>query len=75
MNHSIEPSITENRKENTSQNAVYIGITLIVGVVSMVATALIAIFSPENLPVVPWIAGGLSAMGVALGYFSSSQRG
>ncbi len=73
MNHSIEPRIAESMKENSSQNSVYVGITAIVGGVSMVATALIVIFSPENLSVAPWIVAGLSTMGIALGYFASNR--
>ena len=73
MNHTLEPSITDDMNDIKIQNSTYIGITAIIGGVSMVSVALIAIFSPENLSVAPWIVGGLSIMGIALGYFSSNR--
>ncbi len=73
MNNLVEPRSTNTMNENTKQNSVYIGITAIVGGTCVVATGLIAIFSPENISVVPWLAGGLSGMGIALGYFASNR--
>ena len=70
MNHSIESNMTDTMNESKSQAPAAIGITAIVGGISLGAIAVIAIFSPENLSVAPWIVGGLSMMGIALGYFS-----
>ncbi len=71
MNHSLESNIIN---ENPQSNAVYFGIAAILGGASLGVIALIAIFSPDNLSVAPWIVGGLSMMGIALGYFSSNSR-
>ena len=73
MNHTLEPSITDTMNENKIQNSAYVGITALIGGVSLGVVAIIAIFSPENLSVAPWIVGGLSIMGIALGYFSSNR--
>ena len=73
MSHTLESSITDTMTENKIQNAATLGITAIVGGVSLAAVALIAIFSPDNISVAPWIVGGLSIMGIALGYFSSNR--
>jgi peptidoglycan/LPS O-acetylase OafA/YrhL len=71
MNRSLESNIIN---ENPQSNAVYFGIAAILGGASLGVIALIAIFSPDNLSVAPWIVGGLSMMGIALGYFSSNSR-
>ncbi len=72
MNHIQSPSI-ENTMNTTKSQNVFVGIAGIVGGVSLVIVTMIAILSPHSLSVAPWIVGGLSAMGVALGYFSSNK--
>lgn len=73
MNNSLEANRTDAMNDPKIQNAAYIGITAIIGGVSLVMVALIVIFSPENISVAPWIVGGLSILGIALGYFSSNR--
>lgn len=70
MNHSLE---TNTMNETKAPNAAYVGIAAIIGGVSVAMVALVAIFSPQNISVAPWIVGGLSIMGIALGYFSSNR--
>ncbi|QXD23301.1 hypothetical protein F7C95_15415 [Opitutia bacterium ISCC 51] len=70
MNHSLETNIMN---ETKVPNAAYVGIAAIIGGVSVAMVALVAIFSPQNISVAPWIVGGLSIMGIALGYFSSNR--
>jgi hypothetical protein len=70
MNHSLETNIMN---ETKAPNAAYVGIAAIIGGVSVAMVALVAIFSPQNISVAPWIVGGLSIMGIALGYFSSNR--
>ena len=73
MNHSLESNITNSMNDTKIQNETVIGIWAIVGSVSPVSVALIAIFSPEIMSVAPWIIRSLSMMGIALGYFSSDR--
>ena len=68
MKHAVETM--KNIKE---RNAALLGIAAIIGGVSLVMVTLIAIFSPSSLSVAPWIVGGLTVLGIALGYFSSKS--
>ncbi|MDG2170564.1 MAG: hypothetical protein P8L44_21860 [Opitutales bacterium] len=73
MNHSIESNLTDTMNDTNIPNNFAVGITAIIGGVSLVSIALIVIFTPENLSIAPWIIGSLSIMRVALGYFSSKN--
>lgn len=73
MDHTQTTVAPATTSEEKSPTGYLVGITLIIGGASLGSVALIAIFSPEYIPVTPWIVAGLSAMGVALGYFS--QKG
>lgn len=57
-------------KNSNLLNSALIGIAAIIGGVSLVTVTLIAIPSPDNLAIAPWIVGILSVLGVALGYFA-----
>lgn len=74
MNHSLEANIANTMNEKSRSSSAIVGITAIIGGVSLVAVALVAIFSPQNLTVTPWIIGGLSTMGIALGYLSIDKK-
>ena len=74
MNHSIETPTHGTMEVTNHPHTACVGITAIIGGASMIAVTVIAIFSPEHLAVAPWIVGGLSMMGIALGYFSSNSR-
>ena len=71
MKRSLATNPKKRMKDIQTPKTTFIGIAAIVGGTCLVVTAMIAIFSPENLAAAPWIAGSLSAMGVALGYFST----
>lgn len=54
-------------KNSNLLNSALIGIAAIIGGVSLVTVTLIAIPSPDNLAIAPWIVGILSVLEVALG--------
>ena len=70
MNHAQSTTLTDTMNEEKSHHGAIVGIAAIAGGASLGSVALIAIFSPDNIAITPWIVAGLSAMGVALGYFS-----
>ena len=61
-------------QNNMKANGNYIGISAIIGGVSLGMIALIAIFSPDHMTSAPWIVGALSLMGFGLGYLSAKQQ-
>lgn len=64
-----------NQNNNMNNNNGYAGIAAIAGLVSLGSVALIAIFSPENLIVAPWIVGAMAFMALGLGYLSNKRSG
>ncbi|MDQ8205120.1 hypothetical protein [Pelagicoccus sp. SDUM812003] len=61
--------------EKTNTLKALVGISAIIGGVSIVVVTFFAIFAPQQIAASAWIVGALCAMGSALGYLSARREG